>query len=219
MLKNTTSSIFWSHLPLADDSRESVNSMLPQRLQKAAPGRIEEYLGGRYCAFMAAKAIGITLSELEMSKTRAPIWPDDLVGSISHTKDFVISAVSSSNELLSIGIDAEKIISCQRRESVQKLILRGEDKELLAKFDPKLREVLFTLIFSAKESLYKLLFPFCQCYFDFQEAFLTNIDLDTNSFIIKLISEKDELKSYKGVFSGQFYFDENRVITLLELEK
>jgi 4'-phosphopantetheinyl transferase EntD len=70
-----------------------------------------------------------------------------------------------------------------------------------------------TLVFSAKETLYKCLFPAVKRYFDFKEAEL--VSADAGRFSIRLlVSLTDELQS-GNVFEGRFHAADEIVITTM----
>ena len=45
-----------------------------------------------------------------MAEDRAPIWPDRVVGSITHTGDFAAAAVAWAADIAGLGIDSEQAI-------------------------------------------------------------------------------------------------------------
>src|SRR3979409_1002599 len=68
-------------LPLSAE----VRSRLPQALRHATQKRQREFLAGRWCAEEALQCLGAGSTHVAMAKDRAPIWPDGVVGSITHT--------------------------------------------------------------------------------------------------------------------------------------
>ena len=79
-------------------------------------------------------------------------------GSITHTDSHAAVAVANSAEFLGIGIDMESVGAIEP-SLLPKLLTRAEQANLNG-IDP-------TLIFSAKEACYKLLYPIVGEYVDF----------------------------------------------------
>jgi 4'-phosphopantetheinyl transferase EntD len=73
----------------------------------------------------------------------------------------------------------------------------------------------FTLVFSAKESLFKALHPEVNFYFDFSAAELISLCNKTNQFELVLLQDLTSKLRKKRRFIGTFSFDETQVITLI----
>jgi len=151
---------------------------LPEQLSTAVGKRKNEYLAGRYCSQQALKALnGPWQSTIETDSNRAPIWPDNYVGSITHSHGFAAAVVANRQQVLSIGIDSEKMVKEKTADNIQSQILTSDEKfERYQDSFTDLAEYL-TLIFSAKESLFKCLYPLVNRYFSFSDA---RISLDPN---------------------------------------
>src|SRR5260370_12098794 len=93
-------------LPLSPVSR----SRLPQALRYATQKRQREFLAGRWCAEEALQCLGAGSTHVAMAEDRTPIWPDGVVGSITHTDDFAAAAVAWAADIAWVGIDSEQII-------------------------------------------------------------------------------------------------------------
>lgn len=145
--------------------------VLPERLAKAVPKRKIEFLAGRYCVQLALRRMGRDAGQaIDIGEKRAPLWPEDLTGSITHSKGFASAAVGSTELVRGIGIDSERLVAENTANSVASHILTetesyGANRSLVN----SARQYL-TLIFSAKESIFKCLYPRVQQYFDFQDA-------------------------------------------------
>ncbi|MBC7428214.1 MAG: 4'-phosphopantetheinyl transferase superfamily protein [Bacteriovorax sp.] len=186
---------------------ESVNSYHPNRKS--------EFILGRLCASKAYKAVsGEELLLLPSQKDRAPLWPDNVVGSIAHDKNFVGAAVAKKSDLIGIGIDFEE--SGRTKIELSSHIRSSSD----LKFHSKLTDVeLLTIIFSAKESLYKALYPSVQKFFGFQDAALRSIDLDNGEFEIELLTQLTHNfgPNSRKTFHGRFIVLNKTCLTVLEV--
>src|SRR5258707_9342490 len=57
-------------------------------LGRAQPKRAREFAAGRQCARQALERFGLTGWDLAVRPDRSPAWPEEFVGSISHTTGF-----------------------------------------------------------------------------------------------------------------------------------
>src|SRR6202011_1274229 len=85
-------------------------SRLPQALRYATQQRQREFLAGRWCAEEALQCLGAGSTHVAMAEDRAPIWPDGVVGSITHTGDFAAAAAAWAAARAGVGIYSEEII-------------------------------------------------------------------------------------------------------------
>lgn len=73
----------------------------------ASEGRRREFAAGRACARRALELLGVALGPLPVGADGAPVWPDGVVGSITHKGDYRAAAVARSSDFAGLGIDAE----------------------------------------------------------------------------------------------------------------
>jgi enterobactin synthetase component D len=147
---------------------------LPERLADAVVKRKVEFLAGRFCARLAMAQLGQPeAGEIAIGEKRQPLWPEGLIGSITHSKGFASAVVASSDNIIGIGIDSEQLIAEKTAANVSSHILvDSESYEANRQLVDSPREYL-TLIFSAKESIFKCLYPQVGQYFDFRDAEVT----------------------------------------------
>jgi len=126
---------------------------LPPDLHGAVAKRRSEFLAGRFCAAAALRQAG--LAENVGRNGRAPVWPAGVCGAITHSKTCAIAAISPHYQ--SVGLDCEMLVPQDRAMQLCATIL-SEDE---ARFCPPGLGfgTFFTLVFSAKEALYKALSP------------------------------------------------------------
>lgn len=181
------------------------------------PNRKQEFLLGRVCASKAfEKCTGIPLLTLTPNKDRSPAWPSNVVGTISHNQYWVGAAVGLKSDLIGIGMDFEVMGRTKIALSTQ--IRSAGDIKTLGKFS---EEELLTLIFSCKESLYKALHPIVKTFFSFEEAAVTKINLENNTFEIILLSQVGPNFGPLGrnTFNGRFTIYNNSCLTVLEISE
>lgn len=170
-----------------------------------------EFLVGRLCAQFD---LNNTVKILK-GKNSEPLWPDGMLGSISHSKDFAIAAISMDPSIKSIGIDIERIVDQRRADIVKRMTLTDEEIEYLDSHSKEFIPELATIMFSAKETLYKLINPLCGCYINFHEGLFQSFNIETGEYQIKLVSDKQELKQFEKVYKGQVYKLKNNIISII----
>uniref|UniRef100_A0A486XLU9 Enterobactin synthase component D n=1 Tax=Rheinheimera sp. BAL341 TaxID=1708203 RepID=A0A486XLU9_9GAMM len=185
-------------------------------LINAVPKRRAEFLAGRYCAQQALLKLGIHNTFVGVGKNRNPIWPTDIVGSISHDKDNAIAIVkpeTSQNSI--IGVDIERWIGKDELQDMRKMIINEEEYWLLMKAGLDTTQAI-TLGFSAKESFFKAAYKIVNEYFGFEEAQITAIHRSAHGGFLKL-NISDSLKTKlpsRTEFKVSFFFESERVLTI-----
>ena len=129
---------------------------------KEKTNREQEYSLGRYCAKQAMNAIGIDCNAIESSSHGFPIWPKEIVGSISHSKGTCLSAVAKSKDFEAIGIDIEQFNRMKER-SLERITHPKE----IAEIGHDLKKA--TLLFSIKEAFYKAQYPIYKTHLNFKD--------------------------------------------------
>ena len=155
----------------------------------ACQKRIRDFAMGRYCARVAMEELGMRGEPIPSTASRAPYWPEGVVGSISHTAGFAAALLGSARDYASLGLDCQQVEHGRISSGMAKLILApGEDEHLqeTRQFEDMSREELLTLVFSAKEALYKCLNPLVKKFFGFHCAEIICIDSRDGSFRIRL---------------------------------
>ncbi len=130
--------------------------------------RQSDFAAGRLCAEQALCDAGAAHASVGVALDRAPCWPDGFVGSITHSGTLAWAAVARAAEMRSVGIDSELFMSDEAAREVVPIVLDEGERSLVAE-SPRRRE-LETLAFSAKESLYKCLYPCARVFFEFSDA-------------------------------------------------
>jgi enterobactin synthetase component D len=204
-------------LNLADPIGQSQLDLVqrPERFDHFHPARQQEFLYGRVCAAKAAFNItGKHYWEIGVGEHRAPIWPDGLVGSITHGAGVVAAAVGRSPQLLGVGIDLEQ--RGRVKDRLSRIILSSNDLSTVPEME---QEDLLALIFSAKESLYKALYPQVKTFFGFDAASLVELNSSQNSFTLELVQRIGAGfgPNERNSFSGRYYFEDDLLLTVVEV--
>jgi len=149
--------------------REATASMSPRRRR--------EFAHGRSCARLALAGLGHRGCAVPVGIDRAPVWPAGVVGSITHCADNAAAAVAYREDIVGIGLDIER--NEELEQPLLAMICRTDELEQLGAGDVRL--LLAKLVFSAKESVFKCIFPEVRRFVDFREVGI-QLDLEANTF-------------------------------------
>ncbi|WP_171353126.1 4'-phosphopantetheinyl transferase family protein [Vibrio coralliilyticus] len=168
---------------------------LPSSLDRAVLSRQCEFLAGRACVQKAMSLLGaIKTVQPLIGAYREPLWPDGYHGSITHSATLAVSLVTT-HQYYFIGIDRQEWLPDTLAHSLAPDILGDNEYKWFTHF-PDYREFV-TTVFSAKESLFKAMFPSIQRYVDFSVAEL--IAVDTQQGILRLeLTQTLSPDFYKG---------------------
>jgi len=149
-------------------------------IARAVPRRRLEFGYGRVCARKAMTALGHAPVSLPTGSDRVPIWPDDLVGSITHTRDWVAAAVARRDQgFAAIGIDIEPatVLSPDLWASV----CRPGELERLATICDVAPGLAAHIIFCMKEAAFKCQYGLSHAMLEFED-FVIDVDAEAGTF-------------------------------------
>lgn len=144
------------------------DELFPEELElieRAVPKRRSEFATARACARRALATLGVEPRPILRGEKREPLWPEGIVGSLTHCDGHRAAAVARASDFRSIGIDAEPDAPLPRGV-LDAISLGGERPQLDRADGPHLDRVLF----SAKESVYKAWFPITHRWLGFHDA-------------------------------------------------
>lgn len=148
------------------DPRAEVSGLFPEEaahVARAVPKRQREFAAGRRAARAALAKLGRGPEPILAATNRAPIWPRGCVGSISHCDDLCIALCAPAGAVASLGVDIEE--RAPMSETVADTVTSSEERAWLAKSAAALP----VDVFSAKEAVYKALYPLSQKMLGFHE--------------------------------------------------
>ena len=143
----------------ASISDTPISLSLPEQMAvaHAAPHRRQEFALGRACAHKVLKQLGCHNPVLVQGHDGIPLWPSDIVGSITHTNTWCAVAAARSTTIQGIGIDVETIERVSRRIAAK--VMTPEEMLLIKQTTAEDAQTMLCLVFSAKEAVYKCLYP------------------------------------------------------------
>lgn len=197
------------HISATFDPSVELNLSLPSIFPNYSKKRLNEFLAGRICALKALNGLVYCNEILPIKKNNLPCWPSGITGSISHTNNTVSVVVSHSNNNFFLGLDLEDIFEKNTAEELEKQILSKRERRYLNLED---YTKVITLIYSAKEAVFKAVNSLKISFLDFQEIEITSLDFSSNFFEAKLVKP-----IIKNKLNGRFAFFNSQVTTGLKI--
>ena len=158
----------------------------PPQLDTAVASRQLEFVAGRAASQRALWGAGFRgRAELSVSAKRRPVWPEGFVGSISHSQGVAWAVAAPRTRLEAIGIDMERMLEDEAAAELAHLVMGPAELEAAQRSHLRLGEYV-TLLFSAKESLYKCLNPLLDIEFGFHDLTAKPIGAGTERIELQL---------------------------------
>jgi enterobactin synthetase component D len=137
-------------------------------MHKAVEKRCHEFAAGRTCARDALGSLGIAAAPILRNDLAAPLWPEGIVGAISHSHTWAGAAVARRSDLAGIGLDIETVERLSM--NIARKVLTPAEAAVLSCSPASRHKELLALAFSAKESVYKCLSCLVDSQMGFQDA-------------------------------------------------
>ncbi|MEV6161957.1 4'-phosphopantetheinyl transferase superfamily protein [Streptomyces sp. NPDC052052] len=190
-------------------------------IRNAVEIRRREFTTARWCARRAFAELGLPPAPVLKGERGAPMWPDGVVGSMTHCVGYRAAAVAHRTDVVTVGIDAEP--HAPLPDGVHETIALATEVQRERELRRAVPGVHWDrLLFSAKESVYKAWFPLTHRWLGFEEA---DIALHPNgSFTAELLSSATERDSGAGTtatptaFSGRWLVADGLVATAIAVE-
>ncbi|MGE8237362.1 MAG: 4'-phosphopantetheinyl transferase family protein [Stenotrophomonas indicatrix] len=154
------------------------------QLRNATDKRRAEFLAGRHCAALLLSSRGLPV-HVPIGRHRCPVWPAGVVGAISHTVGLAVAVIADETRFAALGVDIESVMPTEVAAELCAQVLNPAERAWLE--HPSLSPAeITTLVFSAKESLFKALYPSVNEYFGFDAAIMTALDLQRGTVRLRL---------------------------------
>jgi 4'-phosphopantetheinyl transferase EntD len=151
-------------------------------LGRAVDGRRREFETGRACARRALAHLGLPPLAVASGPHGEPLWPDGVVGSITHCEGYRACAVARSQHVRAVGIDAERHAPLPAGV-LATIAGPGERRALDAHGGGVCWD---RVLFSAKETVFKAWFALTARTLAFEDAVL-RIDPSRGTFDAQLL--------------------------------
>jgi enterobactin synthetase component D len=190
---------------------------LPPALYRATPGRQHQYLAGRYCAATASLRLSPSArTAVGRGPAGEPRWPAGIVGSVTHTADIARASVAWASHARSLGIDSEQRVDRERAERIKPLVVTAGEGEIGGPALDTATRVM--LVFSAKEAIFKCLYPVVGKRFYYEDARILSADVSTGCFDAELTTTLAPGFERGTTLRGRFEIDDASVHTGVWLE-
>jgi len=160
--------------PSCSTAAVSVSSDVPimpaesVHVRRAVAKRQREFHAGRHAARVALDAIGYGGATIPAGSSREPLWPHGTTGSIAHSGDMAVAVVARTTEnfLLGVDIEADHAVAAD----LWSVCFTDGERAVLDLRDAGMAGLEASIRFSAKESIFKALFPATRRWLDFREV-------------------------------------------------
>jgi len=198
----------------AEMERDALHPQEEACLEKMGARRGHEFALGRACARRALAQLGIEGVPLLRGERREPLWPEGVVGSLTHCRDFCAVAVAQRGEIAGLGLDAETARAPSRRFTER--ISTPRERTWLDALPPSPAVDWSVVLFSAKESFYKCYFPLTRTFLGFRDAEI-RFDPDTHRFTAQLSRPEAPPALGTRTFHGRYHIDPQHTVTAVTL--
>jgi len=195
--------------PLLPEEKTFLNKLSSTRRQI-------EFSQGRSCAHQALAKFKLEAEPIPRNaKTREPCWPEAVRGSITHSGEYAAAAAGLADDVSGIGIDLESL-SRVVDFNISRHVCVEKELEWLKTLSPTKANHELRIIFSAKESIFKCLFPISRTYLYFKDA-TVEIDEDSAEFTFTISRECSGITEAGFQHSGKFSIINKMLLTAIYL--
>lgn len=188
----------------------------PASIQRSVAKRQAEFLAGRLCARAALQQLDNLDCVPAIGEDRAPVWPPHISGSITHSSGHAAAIVGHKAQWRGLGMDLENVLSLERAERLAGEILTADELQRMARLPREQHARLVTLTFSAKESLFKALYPIVQKRFYFEHAEVVEWS-EHGQMRLRLLTELSGEWCHGTELVGQFAVDGEQLLSLVAI--
>lgn len=143
-------------------------------MARAIPARRREFAAGRRAARDAMEALDLPGSVILPGPDRAPLWPDGIIGSISHGGGTCFALIAQRGAITGLGIDLEPAEALPA--DMVETVCTGPERAAIKDHD-----LMGRATFCAKEAAYKAQYPLSRQMLEFHDL-ETGIDLAEGRF-------------------------------------
>lgn len=148
-------------VPLFPQEQEVIGNVVQRRRQ--------EFTTVRVCARRALARLGISPAPILPGRRGAPVWPAGVVGSMTHCEGHRACAVALDSDVTAVGIDVEP--NAALPDDMLEAISLPSERAVLQRLPATAPRVHWDrLLFSAKESIYKVWSPLTGRWLNFSQA-------------------------------------------------
>lgn len=159
----------------------------PASIARSVGKRQTEFFFGRLAARHVLSAMKVAPVVVPIGPSREPVWPSGIIGSISHSRQYAAAIALERGRYSGVGIDIESVIPNEMQAALLSTVVSVSELACLKAMKAALPlDTLLTIVFSAKESLFKGAFTSVGRYFDFSAAEVSDLDIVTQCISLTL---------------------------------
>lgn len=181
-------------------------------IARAVPRRRCEFAAGREAARRAMAALGLPPLPVPMGADRAPIWPDGVVGCISHGGGACLAVAAHRRHVRALGLDLEPDADLDP-DLIATICTPRERASLPAQGAARRAR----LIFAAKECAYKGQYPLSQTLFGFDMLEIA-LDLPAGRFTARFTGDMPPFAAGDSL-PGRFAIGDGLIVTAMDLRE
>jgi len=154
--------------------RDSLTPQEKKQIGDVCGARYAEFAAGRSQARQLISALTGTVESVLSGSNREPVWPDAVIGSITHCSEYCAVAVAVRSRLKGLGIDVEPYEDLD--QEVAEMVVTRQENAQIAKRDAQVASSAamgrkaHKLVFSIKEAVYKCCFPLVRSFIEFHQC-------------------------------------------------
>jgi enterobactin synthetase component D len=188
----------------------------PASIQRSVAKRQAEFLAGRLCARAALQQLDQLDYIPAIGEDRAPVWPPHISGSITHSTGHAAAIVGHKAQWRGLGMDLENVLGLERAERLAGEILTADELQRMGSLPREQHALLVTLTFSAKESLFKALYPIVHKRFYFEHAEVVEWSA-SGQLKLRLLTDLSSEWCQGKELSAQFALHEGQLLSLVAI--
>ncbi len=203
----------WHSCEVPSPEAQSLRPQFDRLMTRWVPKRQHEFLAGRWCVQQCYAHLGIAANLPGINRDRSPAWPDGVRGSISHCDTLALAVVARDTDVSLVGVDVESIAAMAQADRALDSSIAHQAEIIRLKNFGCDHEQAMTLLFSAKESLYKALYPKVGRYFDYLDAEVDAMESDV--LVLRLRIKLADAFPAGRLFRLQYQINDHHVLTFL----
>ncbi len=170
-------------------------------------GRKKEFIAGRTLARQSLQELGKEPCSILNDKNGCPLWPDSVVGSISHKRNICATLIGLKENFDSVGIDIE--FNEPLSQSMWNMFTTIEEISEGNTTDFS-DQIFANMLLSAKEAVYKSIFPIAQVKTPSLKDLSLNFKKNDDFFNIKTGFEKN-------AWEGKQFLESSHILSIIWL--
>lgn len=187
-----------------------------QYIARAVEKRRREFGTVRSCAREALAELGFPPHPIVPGHRGAPGWPDGVIGSMTHCEGYRAAAVALADNAAGIGIDAEP--AAPLPTGVLEAIALPAERRRLEILSVRHPAVPWDrMLFSAKESVFKVWYPIMATELDFDQAHITLMPEHGTFTARLLVGSPLVASSGLDLLAGRWIHSRGLVVTAIAL--